>query len=231
MSGKLGTRKESWEAHWPDGPEVPQVGRQISRQISPGRAPLLAEDPLPPTTPTPSSCAPLLFSEESADLSPSSSGLSLPGAPEKEKGLWAPCQSALPALAWEPGPGRESWGDGGLDIPPAHSLQLHTYLGGISGPGGAPWGQPRKGAPQQGVCMCSQIGCTLSTSSLLTPAPRSRKCRLTHSSSSGRGPTSWKAVKHDNYPSPGSQAADGGGGVVMSICVTVFERWEVLTAI
>lgn len=42
---------------------------------------------------------------------------------------------------------------GGLDISPTHVLQLHTYLGRLSGPGGAPWGQPSRGAPRAG-CVC-----------------------------------------------------------------------------
>lgn len=61
---------------------------------------------------------------------------------------------------------------GVLRFPPTYILQLHTYLGGISGPGGTPWGQPEKGAPGAGcVCMGSQKVCILSNSSLLSPQP------------------------------------------------------------
>lgn len=105
------------------------------------------------------------------------------------------------SLKWELKPRREGRGMGVLVPPPTHILQLHTYLGDISGPGGTPWGQPDKGS-QSRVCVCALERCAHSATLHLSfhPGPRGRKCRLTHSLSSGRGPTSWKALRRLSHP-------------------------------
>ena len=54
----------------------------------------------------------------------------------------------------------------GVFSPPTHILQHHTYLGGLSGPGRTPWGQPERKPGEQGMCLRSQKVCTLSNSPL-----------------------------------------------------------------
>lgn len=177
------------------------------RQITSGQALLLVQDLLPP--PPFILLLPPLSSLRSAQktLSPLSSGMSGHGAPSgvvvalplslASSGLeWGPS-----SLKWELKPRREGRGMGVLVPPPTHILQLHTYLGDISGPGGTPWGQPDKGS-QSRVCVCALERCAHSATLHLSfhPGPRGRKCRLTHSLSSGRGPTSWKALRRLSHP-------------------------------
>lgn len=102
-------------------------------------------------------------------------------------------------LKWElrPGDGR---GRGGLDVPPPTVSDLTLTLEAYLGQGELHGARPGNGAPTAG-CV-SVLGKDVHTQQLisLTPGPEGRKCRLTHSPSPGRGPASWKAVRHLSLP-------------------------------
>lgn len=114
--------------------------------------------------------------------------------------------------------------------PPTHILQLHTYLGGISGSGGTPWGQPKKGAPEQGVCVCALKGVhTQQPIFPLTPAPRAG------SVTSPTAQTLLEDPRHGKRKTivPPPEARQPKVVVVWwwYLCHSVFGCWEVLTAI
>ena len=163
---------------WSGSPEIRE-----RRQISSGQVPLLAQDPRPPS-PLHLPAASSLHSKK-----PSEDPVTLI---LRDAWTWSPRRGAgvvgrLPAssglrcdpspLKWELRPrGRRAGVTGVLMFPPTHIPQLHTYLGGISGPGGTPWGQPRKGAPWSRVCVWALKRCAPSATHLCShPSPRGQE--------------------------------------------------------
>lgn len=145
-----GPREERREASWPSSSGI-REWRQMSSSAGPSSGPGSSA-----SRPTSSSCFLLspveealsrpcpLYPQGCVDVAPE----------EEEQGLWASCPSALPECGKECGQGVAPHPRGGslgpegrragvvgvLRFPPTHILQLHTYLGGISGPEGTPWG-------------------------------------------------------------------------------------------
>lgn len=134
---------------------------------------LCGQDPLPPGPRRPAPSSLRSTQQTQPPMSPGWSGLA-PGEGEGAAGT-LPVGRASSGSGRGPSPLKWELSPGDGRGPSTHSLRPHTYLGGISGPGGTPWGPAWERNPHSRVCVCALKRCAHSATHLSHPGPRGQE--------------------------------------------------------